>query len=58
MYTKFSTIYMSIGGSTFSYSPSNTGPTAALNTAEFLGTATINGTANIKVWGTLKDNST
>lgn len=52
MYDQFSTIYMSIGGSTFSYSPQNGG---AGTDAEFLGTATINGSANVKVWGTLKD---
>ena len=52
MYDQFSTIYMSIGGSTFSYSPANGG---AGTDAEFLGTATINGSANVKVWGTLKD---
>ena len=52
MYDYFSTIYMSIGGSTFSYSPANAG---ASTTADFLGTATVNGTVQVKVRGTLKD---
>ena len=48
----FSTIYMNIGGSTFSYSPS-AGDTGIV--ALFGGTAVINGTVNVKVRGTLKD---
>lgn len=52
MFEHFSTIYMSIGGSTFSYSPVNGG---ASTTADFLGTATVNGTVQVKVRGTLKD---
>lgn len=52
MYDQFSTIYLSIGGSTFSYSPVNGG---AATSADFLGTATINGTVQVKVRGTLKD---
>jgi len=52
MFDYFSTIYMSIGGSTFSYSPANGG---ASTTADFLGTATVNGTVQVKVRGTLKD---
>jgi len=52
MYSRFSTIYMSIGGSTFSYSPASGG---AATSAQFLGTATVNGSANVKIWGTLKD---
>lgn len=48
----FSTIYMNIGGSTFSYSPSaGDSSTGAL----FGGTAVINGTVDVKVRGTLKD---
>lgn len=48
----FSTIYMNIGGSTFSYSPSaGDSSTVAL----FGGTAVINGTVDVKVRGTLKD---
>jgi hypothetical protein len=46
----FSTIYLQIGNSTFSYSP-----TSGDTTAAFLGTATINGTAQVKMYATLKD---
>jgi len=46
----FSTIYLQIGSSTFSYSP-----TVAATGAAFLGAATINGTANVKLYGKLKD---
>ena len=46
----FSTIYLTIGSSTFSYSPV-TGDV----TAEFLGSATINGTAPVRMYATLKD---
>lgn len=46
----FTTIYMTIGSSTFSYSPT-VGDTAAT----FLGTALINGSATVKIYGKLKD---
>ncbi len=46
----FSTIYLTIGNSTFSYSPT-TGDT----TAQFLGSATVNGTAQVRMYGTLRD---
>lgn len=52
LYDYFSTIYMSIGGSTFSYSPASGGIST---TADFLGTSTVNGTVQVKVRGTLKD---
>jgi len=50
-FSGFSTIYMSIGGSTFSYSPAAGGSSTG---AYFGGTATINGTVNVQVRGTLK----
>ena len=46
----FSTIYLTIGNSTFSYSPTS-GDTAAT----FLGSATVNGTAQVRMYATLKD---
>lgn len=48
----FSTIYLVIGSSTFSYSPV-TGNTSA----PFLGSVTINSTANVRMYGKLKDTS-
>ena len=46
----FSTIYLTIGNSTFSYSP-----TSGDTTAAFLGSATVNGTAQVRMYATLKD---
>ncbi len=46
----FSTIYLTIGNSTFSYSPAS-----GDLTAEFLGSATVNGTAQVRMYGTLRD---
>jgi len=50
-YLKFSTIYLTIGGSTFSYSPVANGTATG---AAFLGSATINGTVPVRMYGTLK----
>lgn len=50
-FSGFSTIYMSIGSSTFSYSPAAGGSATG---ASFGGTATINGTVNVQVRGTFK----
>lgn len=50
-FTMFSTVYLQIGSSTFSYSPSALGAATA---ASFLGTAQIDGTVNVKMWATLK----
>lgn len=50
-YAKFSTVYLQIGSSTFSYSPTANGGATA---ASFLGTATVNGTVAVKMWATLK----
>jgi len=49
MATFFNTIYMQIGNSTFSYSPSGSD-----TDAEFIGSAFVNGSANVKVRGTLR----
>ena len=46
----FSTIYLTIGNSTFSYSPVS-GQTYAV----FYGSTTVNGTAQVKMYATLKD---
>ena len=46
----FSTIYLKIGNSTFSYSP-----TAGDTYATFLGTVTINSSAAVKMYGKLRD---
>lgn len=46
----FSTLYLQVGSSTFSFSPTATNTGAA-----FLGAATINGTAQVKLYGKLKD---
>lgn len=54
-FAKFSTVYLQIGGSTFSYSPAAGGTATA---ATFLGTATINGTVAVKMWATLKQTAT
>ncbi len=48
----FSTIYLQVGNSIFSYSPAATDTGAA-----FLGSATVNGTATVKMYGKLKDTS-
>lgn len=48
----FTTIYLQIGSSIFSYSP-----TAWTTWAHFVGSATVNGTANVKMYGRLKDTS-
>lgn len=50
-FLKFSTVYLQIGSSTFSYSPAAGGAATA---ASFLGTATVNGTVPVKMWATLK----
>ncbi len=46
----FSTVYLQVGNSIFSYSPS-----AADTGAIFLGSATVNGTATVKMYAKLKD---
>jgi len=46
----FSTIYLTIGNSTFAYSP-----VSGQTYATFLGSVTVNGTAQVKMFGTLKD---
>jgi hypothetical protein len=51
-FAAFSTVYLQIGSSTFSYSPSATATTTTV--AKFLGTATVNGTVAVKMWATLK----
>jgi hypothetical protein len=50
-FARFSTVYLQIGSSTFSYSPTANGLATA---ASFLGTATVNGTVAVKMWATLK----
>ena len=50
-FAMFSTVYLQIGSSTFSYSPSTS---TGVTTAKFLGTATVNGTVAVKMWATLK----
>ena len=50
-FAKFSTVYLTIGGSTFSYSPTANG---AATGAAFLGTATVNGTVAVRMFATLK----
>ncbi len=49
------TIYLQIGASTFSYTP--TGTWAGTETATFNGSVTVNGTAEVKMYTKLKDNS-
>jgi len=49
----FSTIYLQIGSSTLSYSPS-----AGEKVAKFLGTVTVNGSASVKMYAKLKDTAT
>ncbi len=46
----FTTVYLKIGSSVFSYSP-----TATDTGAMFVGSATIDGTASVKMYATLKD---
>jgi hypothetical protein len=53
-YSGFSTIYIKIGSSTMSYSPTIAWTATG---AQFLGTATVDGTVQVKVRGTLKDNA-
>ena len=45
----FSTIYLKVGTSTFTYSPISTD-----SVASFLGSATVNGTVAVQMYGTLK----
>lgn len=47
----FTTIYLKVGNSTFSFSPTD----AANGTAAFLGTVTINSSASVKMYGKLRD---
>ena len=48
----FSTIYLKVGGSTFSYSPA---AGVSSQSIKFFGSATVNGTASVKLYGKLKD---
>lgn len=54
MFDYVSTIYLKIGGSTFSYSPVNGG---AATSATFNGTAVVDGTVPVQLWATLKSNA-
>ena len=51
MATLFNTIYLKVGGSTFSYSPTAGSTGTAI---KFSGTATVNGTVAVQMYGTLK----
>jgi hypothetical protein len=49
--TELNTVYLTIGGSTFTWSPAN-------GSATFLGNATVTGTADVKLYAKLKDGAT
>ena len=51
--SKFTTVYLKVGNSIFSYSP-----TATDTGVYFAGTTTINGSASVKMYATLKDTAT
>jgi hypothetical protein len=52
--TVMNTVYLQIGTSTFSWTPSTN---SANTVANFLGTATVNGTAPVKLYTKLRDNA-